>query len=56
MRKSLLAIIAVLAMLSAGFVMSDTAQAGASASAATKYSKASAAGSWSTDFSASRRR
>ena len=46
MKKSLLMIIMALAMVSAGFLMSDMAQAGASASAATKSSKASVA-SWS---------
>jgi hypothetical protein len=44
MYKSLATIAATLAILSVGSLMSDPAQAGASASAPTKYSKASSAG------------
>jgi hypothetical protein len=44
MYKSLVAIAATLAILSVGSIMSNPAQAGASASAPTKYSKARSAG------------
>jgi hypothetical protein len=56
MYKSLLAIAAALIILSAGMVITHRAEAGASASAATKYSKASSRGSWFTDYSSSSRR
>lgn len=56
MYKSLIAIAAALIIASAGMVVSHPAEAGASASATTKYSKASARGSWFTDYSSSSRR
>ncbi len=56
MYKGLIAIAAALIILSAGLVVSHRAEAGASASAATKYSKASSRGSWFTDYSSSSRR
>jgi preprotein translocase subunit SecG len=57
MTKCLIAIAAVLfIILSAGMVTTYRAEAGASASAATKYSKASSRGSWFTDYSSSSRR
>jgi hypothetical protein len=56
MYKSLIAIAAALVLLLAGSLLSHRAEAGASASAATKYSKASSRGSWFTDYSSSTRR
>jgi hypothetical protein len=56
MYKKLIAFAAALIMLSAGMVVTHRAEAGASASAATKYSKASSRGSWFTDYSSSSRR
>lgn len=56
MYKTLIAIAAALIMVLAGAVMTYKAEAGASASAATKYSKASSSGRWFTDFSSSSRR
>jgi len=49
MYKSLIAIAGALVILSAGWLMADRAEAGASASAPTKYSQASVASSqvWS---------
>ena len=49
MSKSLIAIAGALVIVLAGSLMADRAEAGASASAPTKYSQASAAGSqvWS---------
>jgi hypothetical protein len=44
MYKTLVTIAATLAILSVGSLMSNPAEAGASASAPTKYSKASVAG------------
>ena len=66
MQKCLVAATAVLAIICAGLALSDPAQAGASASAATKYSQASSASSgagwWrtrpstATEFSSRNRR
>jgi hypothetical protein len=56
MYKSLIAIAAALVLLLAGSLLSHRAEAGASASAATKYSKASSRGSWFTDYLSSTRR
>jgi hypothetical protein len=56
MYKTLIAIAAALIMVSAGAVTIYKAEAGASASAASKYSKASTRGSWFTDYSSSSRR
>ena len=56
MYKKLIAFAAALIMLLAGMVVTHRAEAGASASAATKYSKASSRGSWFTDYSSSSRR
>ena len=49
MSKSLIAIAGAFVILSAGSLMADRAEAGASASAPTKYSQASVSGSqmWS---------
>jgi hypothetical protein len=46
MRNCLVAATAALAIVCAGLALSDPAQAGASASAATKYSRASSTSSW----------
>jgi hypothetical protein len=56
MYKILIAAAAALIMFSAGALMTYKAEAGASASAATKYSKASTRSSWFTDYSSSSRR
>jgi len=56
MYKILVAIAAALIMVSAGAVMTYKAEAGASASAASKYTKASTRGSGFTDYSSSSRR
>jgi hypothetical protein len=56
MCKILVAAAVAVILLSAGIAVTHRAEAGASASAATKYSKASTRGSWFTDYSSSSRR